>query len=445
MKKTKIIVIGAGVSGLYTAYLLKNQGFKVQVIEASETFGGRIAAMEGFTDYPIELGAEYIHGKNSLLYELVHYLELPVFKPRKQAYFYSYKGKVISEKEAEKIKALSKALHFLDNQWKYKKEEISIADYLKQQSFYPETRNILEAFAQEYGTTNDKLGMKSVAIEDSLWGSGNKNYKFEGKYSEILSEFLACLEGDVFYNTPISKINYKKKKVVIESIEGQKFKADKVIVSVPLSILKQGYLKFNPPLPKPTLTAIETLGMENGFKLFLKFKKRFWKENMLELIGGELCPAYLVNMPSKITLLEKGEPQEQNHFWETHKNHHILTAFVMGEKADYLSDFGEQQATGMLLQELDTLFGDRLASKNFETSHLMDWGKMPFIQGAYSFSPPNSMGMRKEFAKDLDGKVLFTGEATNFKGHNSTVHGALESAERVVEDVKNILLREIGL
>ena len=39
---TDVIVLGAGLSGLYTAMLLEEQGFRVTVLEASDHVGGRV-------------------------------------------------------------------------------------------------------------------------------------------------------------------------------------------------------------------------------------------------------------------------------------------------------------------------------------------------------------------------------------------------------------------
>ena len=38
--KKKIIVLGAGISGLTAAYLLKKEGFSVNVLEKKENAGG---------------------------------------------------------------------------------------------------------------------------------------------------------------------------------------------------------------------------------------------------------------------------------------------------------------------------------------------------------------------------------------------------------------------
>ena len=59
----KVIVIGAGASGIYAAHLLLKQGVDVTILEASNRIGGRMMGNTTFADFPIELGAEEIHGK----------------------------------------------------------------------------------------------------------------------------------------------------------------------------------------------------------------------------------------------------------------------------------------------------------------------------------------------------------------------------------------------
>lgn len=47
-KPTSVLVLGAGLSGLYSAYLLEKQGFKVTVLEARDRLGGRVYTLIGF-------------------------------------------------------------------------------------------------------------------------------------------------------------------------------------------------------------------------------------------------------------------------------------------------------------------------------------------------------------------------------------------------------------
>ena len=63
----KVIIIGAGASGLAAAYKLEEEGIDYQILEASDRIGGRLKKNEGFADFPIDLGAEWIHEDKSIL------------------------------------------------------------------------------------------------------------------------------------------------------------------------------------------------------------------------------------------------------------------------------------------------------------------------------------------------------------------------------------------
>ncbi|MCC6691052.1 MAG: NAD(P)-binding protein, partial [Bacteroidia bacterium] len=65
----KVIVVGAGISGMYAAWLLNEQGIDVTVLEASDVYGGRIKSLKDFSDFPIELGAEHLYNRKSVLYQ----------------------------------------------------------------------------------------------------------------------------------------------------------------------------------------------------------------------------------------------------------------------------------------------------------------------------------------------------------------------------------------
>jgi len=58
-----VIIIGAGVAGLFAASDLSGSGMSVAIVEARDRIGGRIYSIPGPRHYAIELGAEFIHGK----------------------------------------------------------------------------------------------------------------------------------------------------------------------------------------------------------------------------------------------------------------------------------------------------------------------------------------------------------------------------------------------
>lgn len=61
--KTDCCVVGAGAAGLTCALHLQKAGLKVKVLEAGNQIGGRIRQDDSIADFPIDVGAEWIHGK----------------------------------------------------------------------------------------------------------------------------------------------------------------------------------------------------------------------------------------------------------------------------------------------------------------------------------------------------------------------------------------------
>lgn len=67
-----VLIIGAGAAGLTAGYLLQQQGIDCQILEASSTYGGRMKRTTEFADFPIPLGAEWIHVEPEILEEIVN-------------------------------------------------------------------------------------------------------------------------------------------------------------------------------------------------------------------------------------------------------------------------------------------------------------------------------------------------------------------------------------
>ena len=71
----KIIVVGAGISGLSTAHYAKHNGFDVTVLEASDRVGGRILNFEVDGDL-VDAGAQFFHSNYKNVIKLINELGL---------------------------------------------------------------------------------------------------------------------------------------------------------------------------------------------------------------------------------------------------------------------------------------------------------------------------------------------------------------------------------
>lgn len=75
-----VIIIGAGLSGLITAYRLKNEGIPFKVLEARDRIGGRIHTLNGKNNTPLEMGATWFNSQHHNLIKLLKELDIAYFK-----------------------------------------------------------------------------------------------------------------------------------------------------------------------------------------------------------------------------------------------------------------------------------------------------------------------------------------------------------------------------
>jgi monoamine oxidase len=78
--ESDIIIIGAGLTGLTIAYLLRHQNLSVHIIEARGRIGGRIHTKYNENLAPQEMGATWLGKKHSDLIALLQELNVGIFK-----------------------------------------------------------------------------------------------------------------------------------------------------------------------------------------------------------------------------------------------------------------------------------------------------------------------------------------------------------------------------
>ena len=75
-----IIILGAGLSGLLTAYHLQKEGLPFKILEARNRIGGRINTVVGTNSTPIEMGATWFTREHKQLIALLKELEIEYFE-----------------------------------------------------------------------------------------------------------------------------------------------------------------------------------------------------------------------------------------------------------------------------------------------------------------------------------------------------------------------------
>jgi monoamine oxidase len=406
----KIIVVGAGAAGLYAAKKMKEHGAEVQILEASGVIGGRIKKTDDFADYPIDLGAEWIHGQKSLTHSLASDAGVPFYVDNSDSK-YLVNGTLQNDYSNADLNQIE---NLLEGDQNYSGPDMSVLSYAQQIGLDASMYDLLEFITGELGAAASRISIKYTQQEFEDWSSGGTDFKLKTSYFDLLQSTVAThVQDEVVLNAPVAAIDYSGQMVQVTTEGGSVYEADRVLVTVSIPVLKSGSISFSPSLPEEKLTAISAIGMDAGMKVCLKFSTDFWGGN--SLIGADKSPVYWSSAYGK----DGSTP--------------ILTAFVMGEKAEYLSSLG-QGVVQELLVELDAVYGGQ-ATSSFVDSLIQDWGQEPYIGGAYSYSTIGIGNSRAILAEAVNSKLFFAGEATNFNGHFQTVQGAMESGEREFEKI----------
>lgn len=397
-----VMIIGAGAAGLYAGYILKSKGIDFKILEASNTIGGRMGKLNGFADYTIDTGAQWLHGKNNILFDLIKSKNVKTTLDDSELSYW-FNNQIVT--------SLPKDPFIFEEE---NLPDVSFKDYAHQQGFGNEYDNIIEAIAGDQGASATLLSAYWNSKDEENWVSGDEDFKFEKSYFEVIEEHIAQpILDKIILNTPVQSIDYSSDKIIVRDLNNVSHVADKVIITIPISILKLNEISFTPSLPPEKTEAFAKFGMGPGMKVFLKFSSKFYAD---ELYGGSICGAYVNDTVGKLT------------------SDNVLLAFVMGDQAAYLHSLGSDTAiTNALLQELDLIYSGQ-ATTSFIASSVFDYTSKPYVKGAYSYSTIGMGDARAIASQPVDKKLYFAGEAMNINGHHQTVHGAVESGYKAITD-----------
>jgi monoamine oxidase len=284
------IVVGAGVAGLTAARLLSGAGRSVVVLEARDRVGGRVHTLRS-DGLVTDLGASWIHGiDDNPLVDVVRAFGMPMseftvgsFQPdgRPIAY-YGPGGEPLSAADAERFAAdvhtvddlLSRTIAASRPGDSY---ETAVEAALARLDWRPERVERVREFLRH--RTEEQYG---VWIAD-LDAHGLDDDQVEGDevvFPEGYDRLATCLADglDVRLGHVVDAVRWSRDGVSVASDRGD-FRADRVVLTVPIGVLKSPEFLIDPPLPEPLAGAIERLEPNQFEKVVLRFPDRFWDDD----------------------------------------------------------------------------------------------------------------------------------------------------------------------
>jgi len=442
----RIAIVGAGAAGLYIADILKAKGLKVVVLEASDRVGGRVRTLkttdkptpsllfnslsEMGSDFPNELGAGLVKGSDSAWGKFIQELKLSTVNVTNSAADnYVVSGAYVDGASLATNPDFIEAKNFLDT-LASQSGTGSVQDAVLSAGINANMHAILNAWIGNASlTSNDRMGMKGISEAAGLWTRNKEMLMLTDNPMQdaLLSRFSKVIV-DVQMNAAVKQIDYSGATVVVSgenptNAEPFSLEVEKVIVTVPVSILKKGMINFTPGLPAEKVAALNSMEMEACLRVLLDFKANFWGDNSGFLYGAGQAPEYFNSGVGRSELSK------------------TLSATISGAKASELSLLGKN-VIGVLIAELDAIFSGKASTHIRTDVHdsaiavIQDWSTEPYILGGASYSKPGGTNQHRiDLGAPLNDKLFFAGEATDSNGEFGTINGALLSAERAAREV----------
>lgn len=441
--QTDVIVIGAGASGLAAARDLSSAGLSVRVVEARERIGGRINTVHTRElPLPVELGADFIHGRHPDLWSIVEAARLPVYDTMGDFWrssggslgrnndLWSRLEKVIGQMKP-KEGADRSFLEFIDECCKGKKNRDVRAAAI----------SYVEGF---HAAPAERAGVAGLLkVEDAGDGiGGDDDFRFALGYDGVVQWLRAGLDPartELHLNTIVGTVEWSGEGSAVQASgpaggEPRIFTARRVLVTLPVGVLQaqpgaRGAVRFIPDLG-PRREAMERMGMGAVAKVILRFRERFWENAGLlagEAAGGLGRMSFLLSDDATMPTWWSWLPVRAA----------TLTGWVGGPTASCLLGQGESHVVENALSALARVLGleRTYIEERLDGWYFHDWSADPFSRGAYSYYTVGGIEYQKIVAAPLEGTLFFAGEALSLEGHVGTVHGAIESGRRAAREI----------
>jgi len=216
----KVMIVGAGAAGLAAAKVLEQNKIDYVILEATNRYGGRLKRDTTLADFPIDIGAEWLHSAPITLNKL--------------------KGK-----RGDKIDEVLIPYH-LDKTASWDGKEYKIDPSWQNNfmySFLPESK-----------------------FKETTW------------YDFVDENIAKTVKHKIEFNSPVSEINYSENIITVNTRNGNTYEADRILVTVSVGVLQSNMISFIPEMKKEKKQAINSITFHPGFKVALKFSQIFYPD-----------------------------------------------------------------------------------------------------------------------------------------------------------------------
>lgn len=417
----------AGISALAEA---QRRSISAICLEAHTKPGGRVRTVRNrrLANFPIELGAEFVHG--SLMKQVCESLGLTLIK-------HPSDGAAFVDKEFLPLLPILQVFKSIREQAASHlaagKDDSSVEEFLaslkqKNRGFPPGvTRHLLlQLIRNDFASRVSDLGLAGLLAPDV--DGYEHNYRIAEGYDEVPHRLAA--RSDVRVNHVVSAILRHRDRIDVVTNRGV-YSGNVAVVCLPVGVLQSGEVQFDPPLSRDKTVAIDSINAGTATKLVLCFRRArrgttFWPPTM---------PLLATSLATQLWWPTGWGYDDQRHF---------LASCLVGGAA--VKRFAERDPRQVGLAQLGYMFGrEKVEARMLSPHYVKSWHDDPRIKGGYSSLPVgidhDSLLQQLESPEDETcPQLFFAGDYVT--RHPGSTHSAYQSGIDALH--RAISLRKTG-
>jgi len=411
--KADFLIVGGGMAGISALAEAQRQGISAICLEAHTKPGGRIRTVRNrrVAHYPIELGAEFVHG--SLMKQLCEKLGLTLSKhPSDGAAFVDQEFLPLLP-ILQVVKSIREraGAHLSSG-----KEDSSVEEFLAslpQRDLSPGVTShlLLQLIRNDFAARVSDLGLTGLMAPDV--DGYEDNYRVTEGYDEVPRRLAAG--SDVRANHVAAAVLRHDGGVDVVTNRGV-YSGNVAVLCLPVGVLQGGGVRFDPPLAPAKAAAIDSINAGTATKLVLCFRRNrmgttFWPKAM---------PLLATSLATQLWWPTGWGYDDQRHF---------LASCLVGGAA--VARFAERDPRRVGLAQLAHMFGrERVEGKVLSPYFVKAWHDDPRIRGGYSSLPvgvdhDSLLRELKSPEDDTYPQLFFAGDYVT--RHPGSAHSAYQS------------------